>query len=197
MTDSERLVLRPPGEQAGPADRPVIGWCLEFLMALELVDNEPVREMAIAHYIERARADADAGGYDLIGEPAVSHVPAVWVENWSDQGGALVPGDVALMAGHFGTPSGRHYRIEWRAALRKPVRRMKRSDIDDQHVLDLARAWQEAPLHLATPGVIQALVDEGIPPRLAYAKVAHLSMRGYLEWGVSANYAWPTGKRLP
>ena len=72
---------------------------------------------------------------------------------------------------------------------------MKAADIDDQHVIDLARAWQQAPL-FAAPGVVQALIDEGVPPKVALHKVEKLNRRGYLDYGTSANYSWPTGKDL-
>lgn len=71
---------------------------------------------------------------------------------------------------------------------------MKSADIDDQHVIDLAQAWREAPL--VNPGVVQALVAEGVPKKLAFAKVERLSARGFLDYGVSPSCAWPTGKRL-
>lgn len=69
---------------------------------------------------------------------------------------------------------------------------MKRSDIDDQHVIDLAQKWSDT----RGPGVMEALIAEGIPEKLALAKVEHLHDRGYLECGVSPYYSWPTGKRL-
>lgn len=69
---------------------------------------------------------------------------------------------------------------------------MQLKDIDDQHVLDLARRWHSRPN--SEPGVVGALIAEGIPAKLAVAKVEHLVKRGYLEYGTSANYAWPTGK---
>lgn len=65
---------------------------------------------------------------------------------------------------------------------------MKRSDIPDAHVLDLARQWQEDHTR---PGVVRALAAEGVPERLALAKVEHMIGRGLLECGVSPNYAWP------
>lgn len=71
---------------------------------------------------------------------------------------------------------------------------MKSADIDNQHVIDLAQAWRVGPI--GTPGVVAALVAEGIPEKLAYTKVMRLVDRGYLEYGVSPNYAWPTGKTL-
>ena len=71
---------------------------------------------------------------------------------------------------------------------------MKSADIDDQHVIDLAQAWRAGSL--GTPGVVAALVSEGIPEKLAYAKVERLVSRGYLEYGVSPSCAWPTGKTL-
>ena len=64
---------------------------------------------------------------------------------------------------------------------------MKRSDIPDQHVIDLARRWNDP----STPGVVMALVAEGVPEKLALAKVIHLSERGLLDYGVSPYNAWP------
>lgn len=68
---------------------------------------------------------------------------------------------------------------------------MKRSDVDDQHVIDLARAWQDAGPTFATPGVVDALVAEGVPEKLAVAKVMHMVRRRLLDYGVSPCYAWP------
>lgn len=65
---------------------------------------------------------------------------------------------------------------------------MKRSDIPDDHVLDLARRWKADK---SAPGVIRALMAESIPERLALAKVEHMISRGLLECGVSPYYAWP------
>lgn len=69
---------------------------------------------------------------------------------------------------------------------------MKRSDISDEHVIELAQAWRKG---FDKPGVIYALEAEGIPIKVAYAKVMHMVDRGLLEYGVSPFYAWPTGKR--
>jgi len=66
---------------------------------------------------------------------------------------------------------------------------VKRSDIPDELVIDLARAWRDGDMF--APGVVSALIQRGIPPKLAVAKVEHLIARGILECGVSANYAWP------
>jgi hypothetical protein len=65
---------------------------------------------------------------------------------------------------------------------------VKRSDIPDDHVLDLARRWRE---DRAAPGVVRALVAEGVPEKLAVAKVEHMLSRRLLECGVSPYYAWP------
>ncbi|HWB34564.1 MAG TPA: hypothetical protein VHA75_00920, partial [Rugosimonospora sp.] len=67
---------------------------------------------------------------------------------------------------------------------------VKRSDIPDALVIELAQRWQDGD----RTGVVAALVAEGIPPKLALAKVEHLCDRGLLEYGVSPNYAWPTGR---
>lgn len=66
---------------------------------------------------------------------------------------------------------------------------MKRSDIADEHVIALARRWYEAPFR--TPGVVEALVAEGVPAKLALAKIEHLCTRRLLTYGVSPNFAWP------
>lgn len=65
---------------------------------------------------------------------------------------------------------------------------VKRSDIPDEHVLELARRWKA---DADAPGVVRALMAEGIPERLGLAKVEHMIDRGLLECGVSAYYAWP------
>lgn len=64
---------------------------------------------------------------------------------------------------------------------------MKCSDIPDDHVIELARAWRER----RGPGVVQALMDEGIPHKLALTKVERLVDRGLLDYGTSPHYAWP------
>jgi len=64
---------------------------------------------------------------------------------------------------------------------------VKCADIPNDHVIDLARRWQQGQ----GPGVVAALVAEGIPEKLAYAKVVRLAGRGLLDYGVSPYYAWP------
>lgn len=70
---------------------------------------------------------------------------------------------------------------------------VKRSDISDAHVVELAQRWRDG----LGDGVVSALVAEGVPPRLAVSKVEHLVSRGLLDYGVSPNYAWPTGRLDP
>lgn len=64
---------------------------------------------------------------------------------------------------------------------------MKRSDIPDDHVVELAQRWRDR----VGPGVVEALVNEGVPEKLAVSKVLHLCSRGLLNYGVSPYYAWP------
>lgn len=66
---------------------------------------------------------------------------------------------------------------------------MKRADIPDDHVIELARRWHDAPFE--QPGVIAALMAEGIPHNLAMAKVMHLVKRKRLDYGVTPYCAWP------
>jgi hypothetical protein len=66
--------------------------------------------------------------------------------------------------------------------------RMKRADIADEHVLDLASRWRDDPTQ---PGVVDALLAEGVPRKLALAKVDHMVRRGLLDLGVSPYYAFP------
>lgn len=70
---------------------------------------------------------------------------------------------------------------------------VKRSDIPDDHVLELARRWKDGTME--TPGVVRALMAEGIPEKLALAKVLHMSRRGLLDYGTSPYYAWPDEPR--
>lgn len=65
---------------------------------------------------------------------------------------------------------------------------MKRSDITDDHVLELARRWRQ---DLTQPGVITALMAEGVPEKVALAKIEHMVKRRLLDYGVSPYYAWP------
>jgi hypothetical protein len=68
---------------------------------------------------------------------------------------------------------------------------VKRSDIPDEHVLELARRWRDAGMLGTEPGVVSALVEEGIPVKLARAKVLHLVERHLMDYGVSEDFAWP------
>lgn len=65
---------------------------------------------------------------------------------------------------------------------------MQLKDIDDRRVVQLAHDWQKG----APEGVVAALVTEGVPRKLAVAKVEQLESKRLLESGVSSNYAWPT-----
>lgn len=64
---------------------------------------------------------------------------------------------------------------------------MKRADIDDQHVINLARRWQVGQ---GVP-VGDALVSEGWPWKLVESKIEHLCSRGLLDYGTSPRTAWP------
>jgi len=75
------------------------------------------------------------------------------------------------------------------AGLLAGERQVKLFGIDDQHVIDLARAWQENTDHA---GVVHALVAEGVDEGLAVDKVEDLAERDLLEYGTSPYYAWPT-----
>jgi hypothetical protein len=66
---------------------------------------------------------------------------------------------------------------------------VKRPDVADEHVLELAQRWHEDPW--VQPGVIAALVAEGVPEKVALAKVLHMVKRDLLGYGVSPYYAWP------
>lgn len=111
--DAERFVLRQPDEHAEPL-HPVVSWVHEFIVHIALVDDERVLEMATTTYLKTGRAQARADGYDLLGEPEITHEPVVWVENWNEDGGALVGMPDALMYGCT-EPTARRYRILWRA----------------------------------------------------------------------------------
>ena len=67
---------------------------------------------------------------------------------------------------------------------------MKRSDISDEHVIELARRWKDGPM-FTEAGVIGALIMEGVPEKVAERKVEHLVKRGLLDYGVSLNFCWP------
>jgi hypothetical protein len=66
---------------------------------------------------------------------------------------------------------------------------MKRSDVTDEHALELAQRWRSDPY--VQPGVIAALMAEGVPEKVALAKVYHMCKRRLLDYGVSPYYAWP------
>jgi hypothetical protein len=69
---------------------------------------------------------------------------------------------------------------------------MQLKDIPDQHVVALAARWEADPWR--QPCVLDALIAEGVPAKLALTKIRRLSDRGYLDWGVSPRCAWPTGR---
>jgi hypothetical protein len=62
-------------------------------------------------------------------------------------------------------------------------------DISDSHVVDLARRWQQNSD--SEPCVLDALVAEGFPEKVAEHKIMRLVRRGGLEYGVSPRCAWP------
>lgn len=81
--------------------------------------------------------------------------------------------------------------FEWRPRERAHSRQvLHRRDLPDTHVLAHAlRSHTVTGQH----GAIGALMTEGVPHNLAYAKVMHLVDRGLLDYGTSPYSAWPTG----
>lgn len=78
---------------------------------------------------------------------------------------------------------------------------MKLSDIDDVEVIALAARWADGAdqfpvFGFLVPGVVDALIETGIPPKLALRKVERLVDRDLLDYGVSPHYAWPTPEGL-
>ena len=67
---------------------------------------------------------------------------------------------------------------------------MKCADIPDGHVIELARRSHQQPF--GNPGVVDALVAEGVPEKVAVAKVERLIRRRLLDYGTTLRYAWPT-----
>lgn len=65
---------------------------------------------------------------------------------------------------------------------------MQCKDIQDAHVVELARRWHQD--HHEN-GVVMALMAEGIPEKLALRKVESLVKKGLLEYGSSPYGAWP------
>lgn len=188
-------------------------WAWQFVVFADLYNDQLVRDMVLRMQAESAAAAAEKDGYVLVGEPEIAEEPAVWLPEFADGRGGLVGLDFARRGGYDGEPTAYLYRYQW-PARKKPPRRMQCEDIDDQHVIDLAARFHTAhdrsaelasgPLMIDLShqcehdkGVIELLVEEGVPEELAYAKVEHLSDRDYLDYGGSPRYAWPTGKRLP
>jgi hypothetical protein len=64
---------------------------------------------------------------------------------------------------------------------------MKCSDIPDEHVVSLAYACRDD----GGPCVLDALVLEGVPEKVAYAKIVKLVKRDVLDYGTSPRCAWP------
>lgn len=65
---------------------------------------------------------------------------------------------------------------------------MQAKDIPDIHVIELAGSWSAGFGRC----VLDALVDEGVPIKVAMAKIDKLIRRGWLEYGTSPRCAWPT-----
>jgi hypothetical protein len=63
---------------------------------------------------------------------------------------------------------------------------VKRSDIPMQHVIDLCRAFHEK----GGPMPFDALVAEGIPEKVAFARLEQMNDIGLLEYGTSARSSW-------
>ena len=59
---------------------------------------------------------------------------------------------------------------------------MKRSDITDERVF--------AILDAGDGRVIDALVAQGVPVKVAYRKVQHMDRRGLIDYGTSLNHVW-------
>jgi hypothetical protein len=67
---------------------------------------------------------------------------------------------------------------------------VKCSDIADEHVIELAKRWQDAPM-FTDPGVYRALIMEGVPEKVALRKIERLVARHLLEYGTTPHFAWP------
>ena len=67
---------------------------------------------------------------------------------------------------------------------------MKCADIPDGHVIELARRWHAQPI--GSLCVVDALIAEGVPEKVAYAKVQRLVRRHLLDFGTTLRCAWPT-----
>lgn len=65
---------------------------------------------------------------------------------------------------------------------------MQAKHIPDTVVVELARQWHDTHEGL---GVVEALIQCGVPEKLAYYKVERLTERGILDYGTSPRYAWP------
>ena len=66
---------------------------------------------------------------------------------------------------------------------------MQSKDIPDSKVMEYAQNWADNPF--TSPGVVQALVNDGVPEKLARVKVEKLVDKGMLDYGTSSYYAWP------
>lgn len=190
----ETFTLRPAADDGAETLAP---WGWQFVMPAGVYADEPVRESVKAMQVTEAHRAAEKDGYELVGDPVrVDEDPAVWLPEMAEGRGGLVGLDLARRIGYNGEPTHYLYSYEW-GARKKPPRRLQRKDIDDQHVIDLAQQWADAPGPGHHPGVVLALVAEGIPEKLALSKVEHLSDRDYPDYGTTPYFSWPTGKQLP
>lgn len=65
-------------------------------------------------------------------------------------------------------------------------------DIDERELLVYIRDRKVA--RSETPNPVEAWVAKGYPEKVAYAKLAKLDKKGFIEWGVSIRQCWLTAK---
>jgi len=150
------------------------------------------------------RPDTHRVGVRFVGGPLHGRTGHTKVREWED--GELRPllrFDVPTMPRLFFVGLERYVRTrllacgawayEWRPLERAQSRpALHRRDVPDELVIEHAARRRAG----GAPGVVTALMREGVPHNLAYAKVMHLVERGHLDYGTSPYGAWPTGKHL-
>jgi hypothetical protein len=66
---------------------------------------------------------------------------------------------------------------------------VKRADVDTRTVLRYADDWKRGQSRI---GALDRLFVDGVPEKVAAAKIEQLVEQGLLQYGVSPAFPWPT-----
>lgn len=91
-------------------------WAYTNVYPAAMVDDEPRLAATIEHEQLAAKELAPTQGYTLLGEPTITTKPIVLLDNWNDQGPAMVDLEIARQfADYKGDATHHWYHYEWKA----------------------------------------------------------------------------------